>query len=295
MARGGSLSPKRRREKGRMKTGTGGACLLCSVACILSACGSAASFDYELPAGRDDNGAPQATMSGITMGEDTGANPDLLRFALEWFPASPAGKRQMKQHVNFRLGWENHFRIDIVEDPPVPAIEGVGTMQYGQAEIILYEDGNRNEELDLVPRDLVSPDRIIGRAQGVRVWWLGAGSPASPDDRGYKPIAKGWSFTYGPIDAKPEAVDCSPGQQMGETWKPLCPPSRIKEAKDVTPEELFIVTTSRDPKLQSYACLGGARAGQIGPVVRQDRQLTHPRFAPRFATRRLATTRRRAS
>ena len=235
-----------------------GAPLLCSIAWTLSACGSAASYDYDLPAPGEEQEPTLAKMRGKTTGEATDVDLDRLRVALLWFPVVPAeGKLQIRQKVKEHLSI-GFFEIDISQQPPPRAIEGADMMRYAQAEVVLYEDRNDNGDLDLVSRGTASPDRVVGRAIGVRVWWLGAGMPAPAENRGYRPVADGWSFTYGPIKAEPEPDLCTPGRQgPDDTWRPVCPGSRIKEpAQDVSVRDPFVITLSDDPKLQSYACLG---------------------------------------
>jgi len=229
-----------------------GASLLCSIAWLLSACGSAASYDYDLPTPVDEEHPMLARMRGKTVG-DTDADSSRLRIALLWFPVSPAdGKVQSSQSVKPSWTWGNVFEADISREPPQRAIEGMDMMRYGQAEVVLYEDRDGDDELDLVTHGLESSDRIIGRANGVRVWWLPAGSPAPANDRGYKPVSQGLSVTYGPIT---EPGDCAPDREMGGSWRPVC--TRIKEpAHDLSDDVPFIVPLSDDPKLQSYACLG---------------------------------------
>jgi hypothetical protein len=235
---------------------TPGAGLLCSLAWMVSACGSAASYNYDLPEPIETTGPTLATLRGQTIGAPFTADPDRYRVALAWFPVSPAeGKVQSIQNPSYHLGW-NYFEIEISGEPPSHAVEGEGMMRYAQAEVVFYEDLNGNKKLDLVTRAQAPVDRVIGRANGARVWWLGAGSnPASAENRGVKPVAPGWSFTYGPIKAEPQASDCSPSPEQG-TYRPVCS-SRIKEpAQDLSPEYPLIITVTDDPKLQSYACSG---------------------------------------
>ena len=101
---------------------TSGAGLLCSLTWVLSACGSAASYNYELPPARDDQPA-LARMRGQTEGNPVGADPALLRIALVWFPITPAaGKVQFSQPVRHeQLGW-GKFEVAISEEPPSRAI-----------------------------------------------------------------------------------------------------------------------------------------------------------------------------
>jgi hypothetical protein len=131
-------------------------------------------------------------------------------------------------------------------------------MRYAQAEVVFYEDVNGNKKLDRVARDQEPVDRVIGRADGARIWWLGSTSmPATADNRGYKPVVPGWSFTYGPIKAEPEPNDCMPDREMGGTYKPVCRPSRVNvPAQDVSSDSPLIITVTNDPKLQAYACAG---------------------------------------
>ena len=232
--------------------------LFCSLTWLLCACGSAASYNYDLPPAGNDQQPTLATMRGQTAGEPVGADPALLRVALVWFPISPASwKRQFSQYAKHQqLGWGS-FEVNISQEPPPPAIEGTDMMRYAQAEIVLYEDRNDNRAFDIVDPAAKPIDRVVGRAQGVRVWWLSEGSPAPTEQRGFKPVQLGWSFTYGPIKSAPDARDCEPSHEPGDTWKPVCRSSIKEPAKDVTEQtDGFILTVSNDPKLQSYACRG---------------------------------------
>lgn len=236
---------------------TSGAFLLCSVAVMLGGCGSAASYDYDLPPVVDPPAL--ASMRGRIEGM-ANADRDRVRVALVWLPVSPGeGKVQVSQNAKSRPGLVD-FEIDISEEPPAKVIEGTGSMRYGQAEVVLYEDRNGNSDLDIVGGSM-SPDRVIGRANGVRLWWLGAGSPAPTGFRGYQPVTQGWSLTYGPTMAEPSSPnevggDCAPDPTPGGARHLPCP-LRVKEpAVDVPLADPFTITVSNDPALQSYACLG---------------------------------------
>ena len=232
---------------------TSGASLLCSLAWMLGACGSAATYDYELPPSVDRE--PVAKLRGQIVGM-TDAQRENVRVALVWLPVSPAaGKFQISQHVISRPSLVD-LDIDIPTLPPPEAIEPSDMMRYGQAEVILYEDRNKNSALDIVRRGLMSPDRILGRANGFRLWWLGAGSPASPDARGYKPVAEGFSVTYGPVTVDPEPGDCAPDPQPGGQLHGRCTLKVKQKATDVAPQDPLTITVSNDPSLQSYLCSG---------------------------------------
>jgi hypothetical protein len=231
------------------------ACQLCSIACVVSACGSAASYDYYVPESQGDNPQLLATIHGQTIGE-TSARRDLLQIAFVWFPVLPAlGDAQLSQGVTWRpttlLGGVD---IDISEHPPAGAIKAADMMRYGQAELVLYEDGNRNGKLDVVGRDEPALDRVVGRANGFRAWWLANGAPAASDLRGQKPIANGLSFTYGPIKSEPDPWLCSPDSELG--GKLSCPRTTREPAYDISAQNIFTITVSDDPKLQAYACSG---------------------------------------
>ncbi|HMI83415.1 MAG TPA: hypothetical protein VK550_04930 [Polyangiaceae bacterium] len=235
---------------------TSGTELLSALALFLSACGSAASYNYDVPPSIEGQPPALARMSGKIVG-DIDADSSCLNIALVWFPVSPSQEKyQVSQTVKPKWA-SKQFEVEISQQPPPDAIEGADMMRYGQAEVVLYEDRDGNGELDLVTRDRMSRDLILGRADGVRVWWLPAGSPATADKRGYKPVRPGLSVTYGPIEAAPEPGDCAPDHDMGGSWRPVCPPSKIKEpAKDVSNDSLFTIPMTNDPKLQAYACLG---------------------------------------
>jgi hypothetical protein len=237
---------------------TSGAGLLCSFAWMLSACGSAASYDYPLPEPAGKEPPLLGRIHGQTVGQTT-ARRDLLQIALVWFPVSPRpGDFQVSQSVAWRsttpLG---DVDIDVLQQPPPHAIKTADMMRYGQAELVLYEDNNRNGELDVVfaAGAQQSHDRVVGRANGFRAWWLADGSPAPPEERGYKPITQGLSFTYGPIKAEPDPYLCSPDAELG--GKLSCPRTILREpAYDVSAQDIFTITVSDDVKLQSYACRG---------------------------------------
>jgi len=232
---------------------TGGAFLLCSIASMLSACGTAASYDYDLPPSIDH--PLLARLRGQVVGM-TDAQREQVQVALVWLPVSPSeGKVQISQNVVSRPSLVD-LAIDIFEKPPSAAVERADMMRYGQAEVVLYEDRNANSALDIVPRDAISPDRVIGRASGFRLWWLGAGSPAPPDARGYKPVAQGFSVTYGPVSTDPEPGDCAPDPQPGGQLHPRCTLKVKEKATDVAPQQPMTITVSSDPALQSYACSG---------------------------------------
>lgn len=234
--------------------------LLCSIVGMLGGCGSAASYDYDLPPVVDP--PPRMTMLGAIDYEGmASAQRELVRVALVWLPVEPArGKNQIGQTAKMRPGHLN-FEIDVSQEPPPQAIEGADAMRYGQAEVVLYEDRNRNETFDIVEGN-GSQDRVIGRANGVRLWWLGAGSPAPSAFRGYKPVTPGWSLTYGPISAEPKANstgwsdDCAPDRENGGALHRRCPLRIEKPAVDLSPADPFVITVSSDPRLQAYACAG---------------------------------------
>jgi len=234
-----------------------GAGLLCSFAWTLSACGSAASHDYDLPEPGAKEPQLLARIHGQTLGE-TSARRDLLQIALVWFPVDARpGDHQISQSVTWRpttlLGGVD---IDILEQPPPPAIKAADMMRYAQAELVLFEDRNRNGKLDVVVASGTNPlhDRVVGRANGFRAWWLADGSPAPADQRGYKPITQGFSFTYGPIKAEPDPWLCSPDAELG--GKLSCPRTLREPAYDVSTQNSVTITVSDDAKLQSYACRG---------------------------------------
>jgi hypothetical protein len=232
---------------------TRGAGLLCSIASLLSACGTAASYDYDLPPWVEP--PPLTQLRGQVVGIPD-APTEQIQVALVWLPVSPAeGKNQVSQPVTSHAA-RIYMDIDISEPPPIAAIERADMMSYAQAEVVLYQDRNSNSRLDVVGRGLASPDRILGRADGFRLWWLGAGSPAPPDARGYKPVAEGFSVTYGPVSIDPEPGDCAPDPQPGGNLHPRCTLKVKDKATDVAPLQPLTITVSNDPALQSYACLG---------------------------------------
>jgi hypothetical protein len=235
---------------------TTGAVLLCSIVCALSGCGSAVSPDYYLPDLPDDPTQGQtalATIRGQTVGVPD-ADPNLVRIALVWFPVSPGeGKKQFIQPVRERYK-RVYFDIEISQEPPPAAIGEVGGMRYAQGEIVLYEDRNRDNLLTIVPAGYTSPDRVLGRAEGLRVWRLKEGAPASPDRRGEIPITQGWSFTYGPIKAEPDPGLCDPDPLLG--GKVSCRRSLKEPAQDVSSQDVFFIKVSNTAALQSYTCSG---------------------------------------
>jgi hypothetical protein len=234
-----------------------GAGLLCSFAWMLSACGSAASYDYKLPEPVDKEPQLLGRIHGQTEGKTT-AQRDLVQIALVWFPVSPRpGDVQISQNVTWRsTTLFGGVDIEVLEEPPAHAVKTADMMRYGQAELVVYEDRNRNGKLDIVfgsGTDALH-DRVIGLANGFRAWWLAGGAPAPPEQRGYKPITPGLSFTYGPIKADPDPYLCSPDAELG--GKLSCPRILREPAHDVSAQDIFTIIVSDDAKLQSYACRG---------------------------------------
>ena len=232
---------------------TSGACLLCSIASILNACGSAASYDYDAPLVADEQ--PIASMFAQLDKIPAMARPDLLRVALAWLPISPAeGKSLLGQDLSFTFRGLGGLDIRISQPPPDAAVQPIDIMRYGQADILLYQDTNDNGRLD-IEEGLSSPDRVLGRANGTRVWWL-TGTPAPADARGYKPIVTGFSYTYGPIKYEPEPADCTRDSDPGGRLYPHCPPRTKVKAVDVSPQDVIAISVNDDGALQPYACRG---------------------------------------
>jgi hypothetical protein len=228
-------------------------CLLCSIACILNACGSAASSEYELP--EVDVAAPIAKMHAQLDQIPTMASPELLRVALVWLPVSPAaGKSLLSQDLSFTFRGLGGMDIDISRPPPESAVQPLDIMRYGQADLILYQDSDGDGQLDIKEGN-TSLDLVLGRANGTRVWWS-AGTPAPSDARGYKPIVAGWSYTYGPIKYELEPNDCTRDSDPGGRLYPHCPPKTKVQAVDVSQQDVIPISVQTDRSLQPYACRG---------------------------------------
>jgi hypothetical protein len=186
----------------------------------------------------------------------TMAHPNLLRVALAWLPISPAeGKSLVGQDLSFSFLGLGGLDIRISRPPPDDAVQPIDIMRYGQADILLYQDTNEDGRLD-IEDGRASPDLVLGRANGTRVWWL-TGTPAPTDARGYKPITTGFSYTYGPIKYETEPADCTTrDSDPGGRVIPHCSPKTKVPAVDVSPQDVIAISVNDDGALQPYACRG---------------------------------------
>ena len=120
------------------------------------------------------------------------------------------------------------------EQPPNGAIKAADLLRYGQAELVLYQDGNRNGNLDVIGRDQPALHRVVGRANGFRAWWLTNGRPTTCDG----------SKEGGPLDLpvanRPVKITCN-GEKTIYGWRDCAPrsealrhgvlPHRIRQAR----------------------------------------------------------------
>ena len=239
---------------------THGAWKLCSLALMLSGCGSAVSHDYLLP--ESTNEQPMfAQLRAQTVGY-TDANRDRVRATFVWFPVLPAqNKDQTGQDL--RLERTNvELLIGIPMAPPPRAVEQTGNTRSAYAELVLYEDRDNDNELDILPPNSknVVRDRVLGRAEEFRIWWFDDAPASSGVTTGSLP--KGRWLTTADWSKIENASDlCEPDRDgaLG-TFKPTCPPGSVRERllpiTEIPAQTVPIITLSNDPRLQSYGCLG---------------------------------------
>ncbi len=221
----------------------------------LAACGGAPGNNYN---------APVASLQG-TITAASISTPEQLHVALVWdhFDGD-TGELKSAQEVGVRAEFPVRFKIDIATPPPeaamnrVPADEAASagfdpaSFRFALGTVLVYEDGNANGTLDLLPLNATtSVDRPLGAAKP----WLMyiEGTPPSDDAFGVHLVAGfnlvGEDPTACPVDANGEAPDfCRPKM----TTFPLT-------------TELEIAL-SNDPRLSALLCAsgGGASSGGSG-------------------------------
>lgn len=154
-------------------------------------------------------------------------HPLNLRAALGWLTPTAEGLRLTMQDAvlrpEARARFTGDFVVDVVGPPPSFALRrflanersSVGArgidpdMVSAVAEIVLYHDGNGDRELNVSRNGEASPDQVVGRAVGVRVWYLAEGSPAPQAFRAYLPVSEGLSVRYDPTSDDPMPGACT--------------------------------------------------------------------------------------
>jgi hypothetical protein len=191
-----------------------------------------------------------------------------VRVALVWLSVQPGqGAFQYAQDVGVQSQFPAGFLIDVTTLPPDATIDkffpeqrqsvmqqGMDPdMQWAQGALLVYEDGNGNGTLDVAPPGQVSPDRVVGTAQGVTVWFLAQGRPAPERFRGRFPIGPGFTITRDPTLHDPAPGDCSTQDDMGIYDWP-CTQDYNTDGADIPTDQPIDIALSGDPALAGYSC-----------------------------------------
>jgi hypothetical protein len=210
---------------------------------------------------------PYATIHGtITASDVTVPTPD-VRVALGWLAVQPGqGAFQVTQSVSVKAQFPTKFDLDVTDLPPPQAVSGFftdewryqaiaggldPTMRWAQAVVLVYEDDNGNGQLDLAPPGQKSPDRVLGKAEGVEVFFLQSGRPAPADYVWSFPTAPGFSIAGARLQ-DPAPGDCGAATASGVVEYP-CGQAIVDQQRLSFPTNIQVALTA-DPHLQGYAC-----------------------------------------
>ncbi|HEY3360044.1 MAG TPA: hypothetical protein VGQ83_42730 [Polyangia bacterium] len=214
--------------------------------------------------GRPLADAEYAPSYGTIQGNVTSAEsiPGSVRVALVWLTIRPGeGAFRIAQDTPVQAGFPATYRLDIRSLPPAEAVMSFfgesreriiaeGTidpeLRWAQGELVAYVDGNGNGQLDVVGPGEASPDRVIGKAEGVTVWFVMSGTPAPSDYWGY-PTLPGLSASYSPV------VDPQPGECVG--WRSVLCGNNWGSDSHLLPLPATVdIALSFEPHLNGYTC-----------------------------------------
>jgi hypothetical protein len=226
-----------------------------SLLLLLTACGRQAGSDYT---------KPYATVRG-NITAPTPPPPGPLHVALVWLAVHPPlGAIEIAQDVEVAPQFPAQFELDITSLPPANAVSGFvdpadaasrgldPNMQWAQAALLVYVDGNGNGVLDMMPQGQTSPDQVIGKAEGVTLWFLAQGSPAPSNYLGALPTSDGFSVTWAPY-VDPQPGDCSYDDSGGHYDFECSQPFDPGRTELALPANVTI-TLGTDPILTNYSC-----------------------------------------
>jgi hypothetical protein len=225
------------------------------------------------PVARGDFEPPYLTITGTLT--TSVATTDDVHVALIWFNTAPAvGVVQVAEDVRVDATFPAGFTIPITALPPPAALgnfagldpapwiaAGVDpTLTWAIGVIAVYEDNNGNGRLDIEPPSQASPDRVIGWARGVGLFYLAQGRPAPASDVDILPTAPAFSLAYAErLDPAPG--DCS-GDDIGGHWDAPCAPLRTNERLLGASEPITIAITD-DDNVAHYTCSSFWGAGEF--------------------------------
>ena len=225
--------------------------------CSFSGCGA------DRPAGPRP---PAARIRGTLTARTRPTAP--LHVALVWLGVSlDRGAFQVAQDVAVRDSLPATYELDLDVSPPAEAIDGFLTdearqdaaaagldpdLAWAQGVVLVYEDGNGNGQLDLVGPGETSPDHVVGKAEGVTVWFVGQGTPAPLDYLGALPVAGAVSVTRAPL-VDPPLGACAYDDAQGHYDFPCSQAYAPDRALLPLPATVDIEMTS-DPHLDHYSC-----------------------------------------
>lgn len=228
-----------------------------AVAAAAAGCDSMADGHYEPAFG---------TIQGTITSDHQPDAP--LRIALVWLAVNvDQGAFEVAQDVPVEAPLPTRYRIDVTELPPDDAITGfVGEegrtraeqdgldpdMRWAQAAVLAYTDGNENDHLDLTDQYGDSPDHVVGKAEGITVWFLEDGTPAPSGDVGALPVTAGLSVSLAPYQ-DPAPGDCSYDDDTGHYDFPCSQLLAPDRALLPLPATVDLALTD-DPHLDHYTC-----------------------------------------
>jgi hypothetical protein len=133
-------------------------------------------------------------------------------------PSSPRGAFEIAQDTPVDSGAPAYYELALTALPPEGAVfDGVKApgvdpeLRWAQAALLVYEDRDDDHRLTIASRDGVSPDHVVGKAEGITVWFAMAGRPAPGAYLAALPVVPGLSVTRAPL-VDPAPGDCTPGE-----------------------------------------------------------------------------------
>jgi hypothetical protein len=218
-----------------------------AVALALAACGGAPGNPY---------GTPVATLQG-TITAAAVSTPSELHVALVWDHITEHdGELRSAQEVNVRAEFPVRFKIDILDPPPLEAMNALSpedaqqagvdpsTFRFALGSVLVYEDGNGNGKLDLLTLNATtSIDRPLGAAKP----WIIYVEGAPPADGLF-----GVSLVPGFNLIAESTASCNTDNGVDEFCRPRL------ESLPLTTE--LDIALSNDPRLAALLCQNGGGA-----------------------------------
>jgi hypothetical protein len=205
---------------------------------------------------------PYVTFSGVVTSASI-ETPSEVRVALAWKRRDPEGNLlRVAQELAVRAEFPARFQLDVTSLPPEEAMnlrklpDGSGdpAFRYSTGTLLVYQDGNGNGTLDLLPIDAQSTiDRVLGAPARLSVFYLERTPPAE----GGSGALPGFNLRLEApqADPAPGASPCASTSLGPQQYLPLG--TEIEVALTGAPE-LSRQVCERSPPAQNVECVGDA-------------------------------------